>query len=542
MLHHRSLEPAPRRLSDLPGDRRGAVVVMGLFMSIFLVGCLWYLIGIGDAAVYRSRVNAGADAVAYTAAVFHARGMNMIAMLNLIIAASVALIVVAKTLNYIIGMVYHAASWMCASPATDLPENSCNIAKDAANQYKRLVYILEELEGEKGDELLAGLSRAQRDIAQLTPWVAATESTTVATGYKPMTTGIALSASMAPTMPRLGLPIMDEPYENTCSRGAAIGPEMVMQLIPPEYLPILKKAGKSVHALIKDFPTEFCGDTTYTGNSLKVFNEKNICDEEQKKFDEGRGGSGGSGGSGGRGGGRRGRRGYGSGGGGGSGGSGGSGGEAETFDMEACLEEQGLTEQQIKDKKNQEKIDDVKPEEHLDKDPEPELKSAKQMTPQGVNGNDFFQVYAMVSADTSMLHKTDRGVLIAAGTPQETLPAAEFEGWGISQAEFYYDQTEDARVQDRCWAPGGAACGMTWNEYKHNVLWNMRWRARLRYIRQPDKGVVDVDILGADFPAGENGTYVPTETLNAYQEPINQGLFGKVLKWRLDLAGFDFGN
>ena len=214
---------AHRSLSDLHHDRRGAVIVMALFMSIFLVGCLWYLIGIGDAAVYRARVDAGADAVAYTAAVFHARGMNMIAMLNLIIAASVALIVVAKTLNYIIGIVYYAASWMCTSTAPELPPGTCDVAKDAGSRYHRLVQILEKLEGEEGDKLLASLSKAQREIAELTPWVASTESTAVATGYKPMTTGLAVSPSMMPTMPRLGLPVMDEPYPTTCSRGGVIG-------------------------------------------------------------------------------------------------------------------------------------------------------------------------------------------------------------------------------------------------------------------------------------------------------------------------------
>jgi hypothetical protein len=53
-------EPSSRWL----GDERGAVMVLGIFMCACLVGVLWYLAGIGDAVVYRQRLQEAADATA----------------------------------------------------------------------------------------------------------------------------------------------------------------------------------------------------------------------------------------------------------------------------------------------------------------------------------------------------------------------------------------------------------------------------------------------------------------------------------------------
>ncbi|HSO00451.1 MAG TPA: hypothetical protein VLS89_19300, partial [Candidatus Nanopelagicales bacterium] len=154
----------------------------------------------------------------------------------------------------------------------------------------------------------------------------------------------------------------------------------------------------------------------------------------------------------------------------------------------------------------------------------------------------YFHVYSIVQGDTDYLRKPDKGVLIAAGSPDVTLKAAELEEFGLSQAEFYYDQTEEAAVKDRCWHPdAGYKCGLTWDTYKWNVLWNLRWRARLRYLREPQPGDngegVDVNVLGAGFPSPdsapvENETYVPQESLTLFSSPIAGGLINKVQSWR----------
>jgi hypothetical protein len=73
-------------LQRLENDDGGAVLVLGVFMAACVAGMLWYLAGIGDAIIYRQRMQEASDAAAFSAAVLHARGMNLIVLLNLIMA------------------------------------------------------------------------------------------------------------------------------------------------------------------------------------------------------------------------------------------------------------------------------------------------------------------------------------------------------------------------------------------------------------------------------------------------------------------------
>src|SRR6185503_6919480 len=80
----------------LVGDQRGAVLIIGLFMALSLVGSLWFLIGIGDAIVFHDRGQELADAAAYSSATIHARGMTLIAAVNIIMLMLVTVFIFAK--------------------------------------------------------------------------------------------------------------------------------------------------------------------------------------------------------------------------------------------------------------------------------------------------------------------------------------------------------------------------------------------------------------------------------------------------------------
>lgn len=69
-------------------------MITGLFMSCFLIGALWFLIGIGDAIVFRDRMQEAADHTAFTSAALHAKGMNFISACNLVLLALVAVHIV----------------------------------------------------------------------------------------------------------------------------------------------------------------------------------------------------------------------------------------------------------------------------------------------------------------------------------------------------------------------------------------------------------------------------------------------------------------
>lgn len=65
-------------------DQRGAVMLTGLFMACFLIGSLWFVIGIGDAVVFRDKMQEAADSGAFSSAALHAKGMNFISLCNLV--------------------------------------------------------------------------------------------------------------------------------------------------------------------------------------------------------------------------------------------------------------------------------------------------------------------------------------------------------------------------------------------------------------------------------------------------------------------------
>jgi hypothetical protein len=83
--------PRPERAKTLRpsllADESGATMVMGIFMAAMLVGMIYYVWGIGGAVVHRERLQDAADTAAFGAAVVEARGMNLIALLNVIMLA-----------------------------------------------------------------------------------------------------------------------------------------------------------------------------------------------------------------------------------------------------------------------------------------------------------------------------------------------------------------------------------------------------------------------------------------------------------------------
>jgi hypothetical protein len=73
----------------LASDNRGAVMLTGLFMSFFLVGCLWFVMGVGNAVIFRDRMQEAADHAAFSSAALHAKGMNFISACNLVMLVMV---------------------------------------------------------------------------------------------------------------------------------------------------------------------------------------------------------------------------------------------------------------------------------------------------------------------------------------------------------------------------------------------------------------------------------------------------------------------
>lgn len=106
------------RVSRFHDDDAGAVMMTGLFMCLFLIGALWYVIGVGDAVVHRDTMQEAADHAAFTSASLHAKGMNLIAACNLVL-------LVLTAIHLILGIIHDVLLVVCVVSAIFTGGGSC---------------------------------------------------------------------------------------------------------------------------------------------------------------------------------------------------------------------------------------------------------------------------------------------------------------------------------------------------------------------------------------------------------------------------------
>lgn len=91
-----------RRNAGLVQDTDGAMMLMSLFMSLLLIGAVYYILGVGDAVIYRRIMQDGADAGAHAASVMAAKGMNLHALLNVVMAVTTGILLVIRSVEVLL--------------------------------------------------------------------------------------------------------------------------------------------------------------------------------------------------------------------------------------------------------------------------------------------------------------------------------------------------------------------------------------------------------------------------------------------------------
>lgn len=127
------------------------MMVLGLFMALFLIGTLYYVLGVGDAILYRRIMQDGADAGAYAASVIGAKGMNLHALLNVVMAVTAGILLVIRSvevlLELVLGVLYGlTATIVLAVKAAALigvltpVESAVERVGDAVEQFVRVAH------------------------------------------------------------------------------------------------------------------------------------------------------------------------------------------------------------------------------------------------------------------------------------------------------------------------------------------------------------------------------------------------------------------
>lgn len=253
-----------RSRPSLSQDTRGAILVLGVVFGMVLFGALWNLASVGDAIIWRERAQDAADATAFHSATFHARGMNMIVMVNLIMAVIMAVFIVWKIT--LAALTLATAALCVTSVFAPVLGGAClkmlDIEQKALEADPRI--------GDATFTVINGLSASQKVLATGSPILATTQSIGFSTStFREVRAGGALSIAMLPRAedvmslynrlrkrdssaapggekkppglnprfavrlgPGVSLPVQSEHYNVLCQRGGELLPWALSHVIP----------------------------------------------------------------------------------------------------------------------------------------------------------------------------------------------------------------------------------------------------------------------------------------------------------------------
>ncbi len=192
-------------------DQRGAIMVMGVVMAVFLVAVLYQVVGIGETLLQRQQMQDAADAAAFSAAVVHARGMNTIVLINLVMAALLAVVVAFKLVETIcaaaivLAAVASIFSYGAAASAIPFLESARSKARTAADTARRVVF-----------PQLRILHTAARGVRAVVPVASEARVLDTVIGHYRPPAQIAVAY-----LPRYALPVQDDRFDVLCGKAAA---------------------------------------------------------------------------------------------------------------------------------------------------------------------------------------------------------------------------------------------------------------------------------------------------------------------------------
>ncbi len=242
-------------MTGLRRDTSGQTTVAVIFMFAFLMGGIWYLVGLGEAMVFHEQMQDAADATGFAPSVIQARGMNVLALLNLVMSAILAVLVAVK-----IGQLLLLAANVIACAIPFNPH--CPLLSSWENPYGNFTKITDKTVS----TVNKGLYSAETAIAKTVPVIGQAKAKLASREFAPVVEGgFTASASLVPSGERFGLPVEDEEYKNLCAHAAEGIGDLVFK--PIKFLPganvivapVLKYVGGLVGKLAKAFPGYFCG-------------------------------------------------------------------------------------------------------------------------------------------------------------------------------------------------------------------------------------------------------------------------------------------
>ena len=244
MVERRASAPSIAR------DDAGAILVIGVFAAVFLVSVLFYVVGIGEAVLRRERLGDAADAVSMAAAVVHARSMNLIVLLNQVMAALLAVLVALRLVEMLATLaivILLAAAFVGGTAGLAAIPGLETVRSGARNAYSSL-----EQPVHSGLRALNGVARA---VSSAAPALAELEAMAFVSELDPR--GGAVRGFVVP--PRLTLPVEDDRFDVLCEHAGKDAASVAMIPLSPFVPGISGEIESALGDLAGSASDWFCG-------------------------------------------------------------------------------------------------------------------------------------------------------------------------------------------------------------------------------------------------------------------------------------------
>lgn len=250
-------------------DERGAITVIALFFIVFAIAMLYTVVGTAETVLFREHLQDAVDGAALSSAVMHARAMNLVVLINLVMAALLAVLVTIKLIEsvaIVAAIIAAALAWVTYGATLSAIPPLYSVQQNMENAYKQVkdpIYeALEALHTFSGFVVsgapAAAFAVAEADLERSKPTVK---------------NGVVLG-----TRQNQDLPVVDGSFDELCGKAGRMPIVLGKTALEEAHIPALPQLMGALEgpmdSLTSEFSDWFCGDSDGGGSSNPPANQQ----------------------------------------------------------------------------------------------------------------------------------------------------------------------------------------------------------------------------------------------------------------------------
>ena len=204
-------------LGRMDRDEGGNVIVIYIAAALLLVAMLWAIIGTGARLVQKETIQTSADAAAFSAAVVKAKGMNLIAFCNLVMAILMAVILALRAIKFSLTVLLI----LCAVACIDEDDSLCQSESQVSSLKETFTQLDDQVEPKLKDAMKI-LSTVETVISKTFPTLSLLEGARVGMNdhyQKNFGSGLVTVTTPLPIGDDFSLPVKDGTWDDLCKKG-----------------------------------------------------------------------------------------------------------------------------------------------------------------------------------------------------------------------------------------------------------------------------------------------------------------------------------